>query len=72
LGIHELLFSQNVFISSGHEGNAEAAIAMEKLVNQLVKAYAVDILCGYSVGRDGMDSQMFQRICAEHSAVYSQ
>ncbi len=54
------------------EGNAEAAIAMEKLGNQLVKAYAVDILCGYSVGQDGMDSQIFQRICAEHSAVYSQ
>ena len=54
------------------EGNAEAAIAMEKLGDQLVKAYAVDILCGYSVGQDGMDGQIFQRICAEHSAVYSQ
>jgi hypothetical protein len=54
------------------EGNAEAAIAMEKLGNQLVKAYAVDILCGYSVGQHGMDGQIFQRICAEHSAVYSQ
>jgi len=53
------------------EGNAEAAIAMEKLGNQLVQAYAVDILCGYSVGQDGMDSQIFQRVCAEHSAVYS-
>jgi len=53
------------------EGNAEAAIAMEKFGNQLVKAHPVDILCGYSVGQDGMDSQIFQRICAEHSAVYS-
>ena len=53
------------------EGNAEAAIATEKLGNRLVKAYAVDILCGYSVGQDGMDSHIFQRICAEHSAVYS-
>ena len=52
------------------EGNAEAAIAMEKLGNQLVKAYAVDILCGYSVGQAGMDGHIFQRICAEHSAVH--
>ena len=52
------------------EGNADAAIAMEKLGNQLVKAYAVDILCGYSVSPDGMDAHIFQRICAEHSAVY--
>jgi hypothetical protein len=30
-------------------GNAEAAIQMEKLGNQLVKQYDVDILCGYSL-----------------------
>jgi DNA-binding NarL/FixJ family response regulator len=53
------------------EGKAEAAIAMEKLGNQLVKAYTVDILCGYSVGQGRMDGQIFQRICAEHSAVDS-
>jgi DNA-binding NarL/FixJ family response regulator len=53
------------------EGNAEAAIATEKLGNQLIEAYAVDILCGYSVGQGGMDGHIFHRICAEHSAVYS-
>jgi len=53
------------------EGNAEAAIATEKLGNQLIKAYAVDILGGYSVGQGGMDGHIFHRICAEHSAVYS-
>jgi len=47
------------------------AIASVKLANQPIKAYAVDILRGYSVGQGGMDSQTFQRICAEHSAVYS-
>ena len=52
------------------QDNAEAAIATEKLGNQLVKAYAVDILCGYSVGQGGMDSYNFHRICAEHSAVH--
>jgi KaiC/GvpD/RAD55 family RecA-like ATPase len=56
------------------QGNAEGAIQVEKLGNQLAKTYDVDILCGYSLGGvlGGMDSQIFQRICAEHSAVHSQ
>jgi DNA-binding NarL/FixJ family response regulator len=55
------------------QGNAEAAIQVEKLGCQLVKTYDVDILCGYSLSsvQGGMDSHIFQRICAEHSAVYS-
>ena len=55
------------------QGNAEAAIQVEKFGNQLVKTYDVDILCGYSLSsvRGGMDSHIFQRICAEHSAVHS-
>ena len=55
------------------QGNAEAAIQVEKLGNQLVKTYDVDILCGYSLSnvQGGMDSHIFQRICAEHSAFYS-
>jgi len=55
------------------QGNAEAAIQVEKLGNQLVKTYDIDILCGYSLGsvQGGMDSHIFRRICAEHSAVYS-
>jgi KaiC/GvpD/RAD55 family RecA-like ATPase len=56
------------------QGNAEAAIQVETLCNQLAKTYDVDILCGYSLGsvQGGMDSHIFQRICAEHSAVHSQ
>ena len=55
------------------QGNAEAAIQIEKLGNQLTKTYDVDILCGYYLGsvRGGMDSHIFQRICAEHSALHS-
>ena len=55
------------------QSNAEAAIQVEKLGNQLAKTYDVDILCGYSLGsvQGGMDSQIFQRICAEHSVVHS-
>lgn len=54
------------------QGNAEAAIQFERLGNQLVKAHPIDILCGYSLGgvRGGMDGHIFQRICAEHSAIH--
>lgn len=55
------------------QGNAEAAIQVEKLGNQLVKTYDVDILCGYSLPsvQGGMESPIYEEICAEHSAVYS-
>ena len=55
------------------QGSADAAIQVEKLCNQLAKTYDVDILCGYSLGRvrGGMDKRVFQRICAEHSAVHA-
>ena len=54
------------------QGNVDGAIQMEKLGNRLAKIYDVDILCGYSLGsvEGGMDSDTFQRICAEHSAVH--
>jgi MEDS: MEthanogen/methylotroph, DcmR Sensory domain len=54
-------------------GNTKATIEMEKLGNQLIKAYDVDILCGYFPLRitGGMDAHIFQRICDEHSAVHS-
>ena len=53
------------------EGNAEAALQMERLGNQL-NTPNVDILCGYSQAdtRRKMDRKMSQRICAEHSAVH--
>jgi DNA-binding NarL/FixJ family response regulator len=55
------------------QGNAEAAILTEKLGNQLVRLYDVEIMCGYSLssGQHGMDDHIYQRICAEHSAVHS-
>ena len=53
------------------QGNAEAAIQMERLGNQL-NANDVDILCGYSLPdtRREMDRKTSQRICAEHSVVH--
>ena len=55
------------------QGNAEAAIQMEELGNQLVDKYDIDILCGYSLDgfHDMMGGHVYQRICAEHSAIYS-
>jgi DcmR-like sensory protein len=54
------------------QGNAEAAIQFEKLGNQLLSTYDIDILCAYSLGgvEGGMDDHVFQRVCAEHSAVH--
>ena len=54
------------------EAKAEAAMQMEELGNQLADRYDVDILCGYSLTsfQDGMGSHMFEKVCAEHSAVH--
>jgi hypothetical protein len=55
------------------QGKGEAAIRLEQLWNEIAKTYDVDLLCAYRVldflGKEGQD--MFQRICAEHTAVYS-
>jgi DNA-binding NarL/FixJ family response regulator len=55
------------------EGKADAAIRLEQLWDQMAKTYSVDILCGYPVSsfHRAQDNHAFQRICAEHSAVYS-
>jgi len=54
------------------QGNPEAAVQLEQLCNRLAKKYDLDILCGYSLGSvmGRMDDHIFQRICAEHSAVF--
>jgi DNA-binding NarL/FixJ family response regulator len=53
-------------------GKGEAAIRLEQLWNKIALRYDVDILCGYPLGRhfhSEQGSHMFQKICAEHSAV---
>lgn len=54
-------------------GEGEAAIRLEQLWNVIAMRYDVDILCAYplSIFDDEQGSQIFQRICAEHSAVHS-
>ena len=55
------------------QGNADAVIQFEKLGNQLIKKYDVDIRCGYSLSsfQGGVGSQVFEGICAEHSSSHS-
>ncbi len=52
---------------------AEAAIQVEQFWNEIVKKHDVDIFCAYSLSniQRSMDDAVFQRICAEHSAVHS-
>jgi DNA-binding NarL/FixJ family response regulator len=55
------------------QGNAEAAVRLEHLWDELAKTYDVDVFCVYRLGsfQGGIGSPIFQRICAEHSAVCS-
>ena len=52
-------------------GMADAAIQVENLSTEVARTLPVDILCGYvltSFQRE-QESHVYQRICAEHSAV---
>ncbi len=55
------------------QGKAEAAVRLEQLWDEMAKTYKVDIFCGYPLvdfqGKEGRN--MFKRVCAEHTAVYS-
>jgi hypothetical protein len=46
---HGAVFGEGVHLLWA-QGNAEAAIRVERLTNQTPKTYDVDILCGYSLG----------------------
>jgi len=55
------------------QGYAEAAIRVEHLWGEIAKIYDLDTLCGYPLSslQAEPDTLIFQRICAEHSAVHS-
>lgn len=54
-------------------GNGEAAIQLEHLTDEIAKSCDVDILCGYMLNdiQSGENSRIFERISAEHSAIYT-
>jgi hypothetical protein len=56
------------------EGKADAAIQVEQLFDEVGKTFGVDTHCGYALSsfHGEEDEHVFQSICAEHSAVYSQ
>jgi hypothetical protein len=56
------------------QGKVDAAIQLERLWDEImVKKYDVDTLCGYVLKsfQRQQESHVYERICAEHSAVYS-
>ena len=56
------------------QGKAEAAVQLEYLWNEIAKKYDMATLCGYvlkSFQRE-QESNIYQKICAEHSAVHFQ
>jgi len=50
------------------QGNADAAIQVEQLCNQLTKRYEMNILCGFSLSSfyREEDKQVFEKICSEY------
>jgi hypothetical protein len=56
------------------QGKADAAIQREHLWDELARKHEVDILCGYVLNsfQPEQESDIYERICAEHSAVSSQ
>jgi DNA-binding NarL/FixJ family response regulator len=54
------------------KGNAEGAIRLERLWDQITRGYGVHTLCGYlsSAFPHHEADPVFQRICAEHSAIH--
>jgi DNA-binding NarL/FixJ family response regulator len=53
-------------------GQGEAAIRLEQLWNEIAERFDVDILCGYPLSsfHGKQSSEMYERICAEHAAVF--
>jgi len=63
----------NVRLFCGRKGKADAAIHVEHLWGEIARKHEVDILCGYVLNSFQLEqeSHVHERICAEHSAVYS-
>ncbi len=55
------------------QGKADAAVQVEHLTDEIAKTCNVEILCGYLLNSFQREqaSRIYERICAEHSAVCS-
>jgi DNA-binding NarL/FixJ family response regulator len=56
------------------QGNAEAAVLLEHLWDEFAQLHGLDVLCGYVLNsfQREQENSIYERICAEHSAVSSQ
>ncbi len=56
------------------QGKTDAAVEVEHLWDEIAKSHDVDILCGYvlNIFQREQESHIYERICAEHSAVSPQ
>jgi len=54
------------------QGKVDAAVQVEHLWDEVARIYKIDILCGYVATsfQHEQESHIYERICAEHSAVY--
>ena len=54
------------------QGNADAAMQVEHLWDEITKATNIDVLCGYVLSNFLHDEEgyVYERICAEHSVIY--
>ena len=52
------------------KGNAEGAMKLEHLWDEITRGHGVDTLCGYLRSPSLSEERIFERICAEHSAVH--
>ncbi|MGA8489571.1 MAG: MEDS domain-containing protein [Terriglobales bacterium] len=55
------------------QGNANAAVQVERLWDEITKTTNIDVLCGYVLSsfQREQEGDVYERICAEHSVVYS-
>jgi hypothetical protein len=52
-------------------GDAEAAIALEILWNELAASHAFELLCGYCMGNFFKQTDHFERVCQQHTHVFA-
>jgi hypothetical protein len=54
------------------EDKVADTMRLEHLWGQIAHSSVIDILCVYALASFEKHNDIFQRVCAEHSAVYSQ
>lgn len=54
------------------QGNIKAAIRLEEVANDFARSHNVEMMCAYPLSSFGDEhADAYERICAEHTAVYS-